>query len=53
MSRLLLTLSLLAAFVPARPAFAQQTSVPVIPYRSVPDFLRLPICIWARFPAWR
>jgi hypothetical protein len=42
MSRLLLTLSLLAAFVSARPAFAQQTSVPVIPYRSVPDFLKLP-----------
>src|SRR5262245_56096350 len=36
-SLLVLSLLLICAATPA-----QQTSVPVIPYRSVPDFLRLP-----------
>jgi hypothetical protein len=38
--RLVLLVSLI--FITSIPVFAQQPSVPAIPYRSVPDFLKLP-----------
>ena len=43
MKHLLLTLILLATvFLPASYVLAQQSSVPEIPFQSVPDFLKLP-----------
>jgi sugar lactone lactonase YvrE len=41
-SLLLLTVLLAGVFLPAGYIFAQQSSVPEIPFQSVPDFLKLP-----------